>query len=91
MTKSLKNATIEELEAANALATPRADALLLVINEGRTYETDGPLADLTRQLEIANVLLVEALRECLQFVTRTPYGDYVRAEAEAAIAKGEAE
>lgn len=31
--------------------TPRTDALLLEINEGRVYETDGPTADLCRQLE----------------------------------------
>lgn len=31
--------------------TPRTDALLLAINEGRTYEDDGPQAGLCRQLE----------------------------------------
>ena len=31
--------------------TPRTDALLLEINEGRTYDNDGPIADLCRQLE----------------------------------------
>ena len=31
--------------------TPRTDALLLEINEGRTYDNDGLIADLCRQLE----------------------------------------
>jgi hypothetical protein len=31
--------------------TPRTDALLLEINEGRVYENDSPVADLARQLE----------------------------------------
>lgn len=31
--------------------TPRTDALLLEINEGRVYENDGPVANLARELE----------------------------------------
>jgi len=31
--------------------TPRTDALLIEINEGRTYDTVGPLSDHARQLE----------------------------------------
>ena len=31
--------------------TPRTDALLLVINEGRTHETESPMAIHARQLE----------------------------------------
>jgi len=32
--------------------TPMTDALLLEINEGRTYEAAGPMADFSRRLEI---------------------------------------
>lgn len=31
--------------------TPETDALLLIINEGRVYDDNGPLADLARTLE----------------------------------------
>lgn len=31
--------------------TPETDALLLTINEGRTYETEGPIEELARRLE----------------------------------------
>ncbi|MFH1010326.1 MAG: hypothetical protein V1784_03725, partial [bacterium] len=34
-----------------AAPTPRIDALLLTINEGRTYANDGPITDIARQLE----------------------------------------
>ena len=33
--------------------TPKTDALLRQINEGRVYETEGPEAELCRQLERA--------------------------------------
>ena len=46
-------------------ATPRVDALMLEINEGRTYETVGPLTDLARQLEAENAALSDALREMI--------------------------
>lgn len=36
---------------ANEGETPRTDALLLDINEGRTYGSEGPLCELARQLE----------------------------------------
>ena len=31
--------------------TPETDALLFTINEGRTYETEGPIEELARRLE----------------------------------------
>ena len=43
--------------------TPRTDALLLRINEGRVYKDDGPEADLTRQLERENTRLTAELAE----------------------------
>ena len=41
--------------------TPMTDALLLEINEGRTYEAAGPMADFSRRLEIMCAELEEAL------------------------------
>lgn len=35
----------------SATDTPETDALLLVINEGRVYNTDGPVDNLARRLE----------------------------------------
>lgn len=43
--------------------TPRVDALLLQVNEGRVYDTNGPVAELARTLERE----VIALREKSQF------------------------
>lgn len=45
-----------------ASSTPRTDALLLQINEGRVYKDEGPLADLCRELESSAAELVEALQ-----------------------------
>lgn len=43
--------------------TPRTDALLLEINEGRTYENYGPKADLCRSLERETIALSAQVRE----------------------------
>lgn len=45
--------------------TPRTDALLLEINEGRTYDQDGPIADLCREFEHDRYELAKSLIELL--------------------------
>jgi hypothetical protein len=42
--------------------TPRTDALLLQINEGRVYETGGPMEQHARSLELALREATDALR-----------------------------
>lgn len=43
--------------------TPRTDALLLEVNEGRVYETNGPIADFARTLEREIERLTSELKE----------------------------
>ena len=61
--------------------TPMTDALLLEINEGRTYEAAGPMADFSRRLEIMCAELAEALDYAL---TMGPNGDYAKVHADKA-------
>ena len=40
-----------EKEPPHPVETPRTDALLLEINEGRVHKENGPVADLAKELE----------------------------------------
>lgn len=68
--------------------TPRVDALLLEVDEGRVYKDYGPTVDLARQLErelIAKTAEAERLREALETILWRPLGESARI-ARAALA-----
>jgi hypothetical protein len=54
--------------------TPRTDDLLIRINEGRTYETVGPLSDHARQLETELEKARADLGEALDLIAALTFG-----------------
>ena len=52
--------------------TPETDALLLEINEGRTYKDNGPTADLARKLERERDSILAALEYVANESQRNP-------------------